>query len=77
MFCRKGVLRPTFSLKKETLAKVSSCEFCEIFKNTLQNTSAGCFCYGLDTTEYTEEIKVAAEGKKFPPYLLEFNFLTF
>ena len=22
----------------------------------------------LDTTDYTEEIKVAAEGKKFPPY---------
>ena len=26
------------------------------------------------TTEYTEEIKVAAEGKKFPPYWLQFIF---
>ena len=26
------------------------------------------------TTEYTEEIKVAAEGKKFPPYWLHFIF---
>ena len=24
------------------------------------------------TTEYTKEIKVATEGKKFPPYQLEF-----
>ena len=26
------------------------------------------------TTEYTEEIKVAAEGKKFPPFQLQFIF---
>ena len=26
------------------------------------------------TTEYTEEIKVAAEGNKFPPYWLHFIF---
>ena len=32
VFCKKGVLRP-FLLKKETLAQVFSCEFCEIFKN--------------------------------------------
>ena len=33
-------LRPATLLKKETLAQVFSCEFCEIFKNTLlQNTS--------------------------------------
>ena len=32
-------------IKKETLAQVFFCEFCEISKNTffLQNTSAGCF----------------------------------
>ena len=36
-------------LKKETLAQVLSCEFCEIFKNTffLQNTSRSCFCLSL------------------------------
>ena len=33
-------------IKKETLAQVFSCKFCEISKNTffLQNTSGGCFC---------------------------------
>ena len=33
-------------IKKETLAQVFSCEFCEIFNNTFfsQNTSGGCFC---------------------------------
>ena len=32
-------------IKKESLALVFSCEFCEISKNTffLQNTSGGCF----------------------------------
>ena len=32
-------------IKKESLALVFSCEFCEICKNTffLQNTSGGCF----------------------------------
>ena len=36
-------------VKKETLAQVFSCKFCEIFKNTffLQNTSGGCFPYLL------------------------------
>ena len=28
------------------------------------------------TTEYTKEIKVATEGKKFPPYYLEFYFFN-
>ena len=33
-------------IKKEILAQVFSCEFCEIFKNPffLQSTSGGCFC---------------------------------
>ena len=33
-------------IKKESLAQVFSCEFCEISKNTffLQNASGGCFC---------------------------------
>ena len=37
VFCKKGVLKnfANFSfIKKETLAQVFSCEFCEIFKNT-------------------------------------------
>ena len=35
-----------FFLKKETLAQVSSCEFCEISKNTfLQSTSGRLFLY--------------------------------
>ena len=34
------IFRPATLLKKETLAQVFSCEFCEISKNTfLQNTS--------------------------------------
>ena len=33
MFCEKGVRAPATLLKKETLAQVFSCEFCEIFKN--------------------------------------------
>ena len=36
-------------IKKETLAQVLSCEFCEISKKMflifLQNTSGGCFCH--------------------------------
>ena len=32
VFCKKGVLRNF--IKKETLAQVFSCEFCEISKNT-------------------------------------------
>ena len=33
-------------IKKEALAQVFPCEFCEICNNTffLQNTSGGCFC---------------------------------
>ena len=39
MFCEKGVLENLLPeagnfIEKETLAQVSSCEFCEIFKNT-------------------------------------------
>ena len=39
-------LRSNFLIIKKTLAKVLSCEFCEILKNIffLQNTSGGCFC---------------------------------
>ena len=45
----RGVLQlcsgPYNFIKKETMAQVFSCEFCEISKNTfLQNTSGGCFC---------------------------------
>ena len=38
-------LRPATLLKKESLAQVFSCEFCDISKNifSLQNTSGGCF----------------------------------
>ena len=34
-------------IKKETLAQLFSCEFCESSLNTffLQNTSGGCFCF--------------------------------
>ena len=33
-------------MKKETLAYVFSCEFCEIFKNSiLKKTFGGCFCF--------------------------------
>ena len=31
-------------IKKETLALVFSCEFCEIEHLFLQTTSSGCFC---------------------------------
>ena len=34
MFCEKGVRAPATLLKKETLAQVFSCEFCEISKKT-------------------------------------------
>ena len=38
-FNKVAGLRPATLLKKETLAQVFSCEFCEISKNTfLQNT---------------------------------------
>ena len=35
-----------FFCKKETVAQMFSCEFCEISKRhlLLQNTSGGCFC---------------------------------
>ena len=39
VFCKKGINKKSISescnfIKKETLAQVFSCEFCEIFKNT-------------------------------------------
>ena len=34
-------------IKKETLAQVFSCEFCEISKNILQNTSSDCFNFSI------------------------------
>ena len=60
VFCKNSVLRNFIKftgkhlcqsfffnkVKKETLAKVFSCEFCEISKITfLQKTSGGCFCF--------------------------------
>ena len=48
---------PAFNIiKKEALAQVFSCEFCEIFKNTfLQNTSGGCF-FILKTCVFSTKI---------------------
>ena len=47
VFCEKGVLKnfvedlnPATLLKKESLAQVFSCEFCEISKNTFFNRTA-------------------------------------
>ena len=37
----------TCKFKKETLAQLFSCEFCKIFKNTLQITSKGYYCVWL------------------------------
>ena len=39
------VPEPFFNIKKETLAQVFSCEFCEISKKSflLRNNSGGCF----------------------------------
>ena len=34
-------------IKKETLAQVFSCEFCEISENILQNTSSDCFNFSI------------------------------
>ena len=43
-------------IKKETLALVLSCQFCEIFNNAffLQTTSAGCFCNYYRLSEIIE-----------------------
>ena len=41
-------------IKKETLAQVYSCDFCETFKNAIfyrQNTSSGCSCVVLQNTK--------------------------
>ena len=44
VFCKKGVLQARYFIKREALAQVLFCEFCEISKNTyLQNTFGGCF----------------------------------
>ena len=41
---KKKTLRLATLLKKEALAQVLFCEFCESFKNTfLQNTTGNCF----------------------------------
>ena len=37
VFWKKGALRACNFIKKETLAQVFSCEFCEIFKNTFSH----------------------------------------
>ena len=69
VFCKKGVLRnfskfsgkhlcQSLFIKKETLAQLFSCEFCEMNfakfprKPFLQNTSDVCFCkYKKDLVE--------------------------
>ena len=57
VFCKKCFLRKCAKftrkhlcqnfIKKEGLAQVFSCEFCKMFKNILQNTSSGSFCWQL------------------------------
>ena len=57
VFCKKCFLRKCAKftrkhlcqnfIKKEALAQVFSCEFCKMFKNILQNTSSGSFCWQL------------------------------
>ena len=62
VFCKKGLrrhfakltgknlcLRPATLLKKETLAQVFSCEFCEIFKNTFITKHLWWPCFGYYT----------------------------
>ena len=57
VFCKKCFLRKCAKftrkhlcqnfIKKEALAHMFSCEFCKMFKNILQNTSSGSFCWQL------------------------------
>ena len=59
-------IRPETLLKKETLAQVFSCEFCEISKNIFfsQNTSSGCFCQQTFTgSKWT--IETLEKGAKY------------
>ena len=50
IFIRKSNFRPATLLKKETLAQMFSCEFCEISKNTfLQNTSGWLLLNTIET----------------------------
>ena len=43
--------RPEVFCKKETMAQVFSCEFCEISKTTLKNTFGSCF-YTNDSADF-------------------------
>ena len=76
MFFKKGVQAYNF-IKKEILAHVFFCEFCEIFKNTFftehlwmtasVNSSETCWLKRL--------IKETKQHKKTVPYLTELPFL--
>ena len=56
VFCKKGVLQACNFIKKQTLAQVFSCEFCEISKNTFSYrtppvAASVCHNYLLSTSD--------------------------
>ena len=55
-------------IKKESLVKVFSCDFCEISKNTffLQNTSGGCFCTNFTFIETVNKLFLSCLAAFWP-----------
>ena len=62
IFCSYD-LRPVTLLKKETLAQMFSCEFCEIFKNTFFTEHLWTTAFGANISEAFE--KIATDEKDY------------
>ena len=70
--CRnKHTYLPTYFIKKETLAQIFSCEFCEISKNNFfYSTNLGyCFCI-----KFCKSYKEACEGTSSGKFLQSCHF---
>ena len=63
---RKHLCQSLNIIKKETLAQVFSCEFCEIYKNTffLQNTSGSCFWLKYENLILVKDFNVEPKVKQ-------------
>ena len=67
LFNKVAGLRPANFIKKETLAQVLSCEFCETFKNTfLQNTSRRLLLDRIDWIVYVTVLMSITEAHSEP-----------
>ena len=61
---RASGLGPAILLKKRLWRKCFSCEFCEIKKKFLQNTSDDCFCLTVESSEFAIPVEKPARKTK-------------